>query len=205
VQQSIIQAVAAVLLAASAFNAPATPSNADGVIMHVEKNGDGVDLYAELSVRSSLDQTWEVLVDYDRMAAILSKVDESRIVERKGNQFEVVQKSRLSLGPLSIPLYNRRRVELFPRHEIRSHLIEGDVSSSDFTTSLVEEGDSIRIIWRGRIVPGALAGLAISPDTAAGELRELCQELRTEILRRTNPRFSPKNPFAGIGASQVLK
>ena len=42
----------------------------------------------------------------------------------------------------------------------------------------------MRVIWRGRIVPGLLASLAVTADAVEAELRQLCQELRAEILRR---------------------
>jgi len=166
------------------LNAPDTYPAADDIVVRVQKSGGGLDVYAELAVAATAEQAWDVLVDYDRMAEILSSVDVSRIVKRDGNLLEVVQTSHIGLGPLKISLDNRRRVELIPSREIRSHLIEGDLKASDFTTRLVNEGTAMRVIWRGRIVPGLLSGLAITTGSVEAELRRMCQELGGEILRR---------------------
>ena len=189
--KSILQASAALLLAAAALNPAAVTSNADDVVVRVQKNGGGLDVYAELEVAAPPEPTWEVLVDYDRMAEILSSVDTSRIVNRNGNQMEVAQTSHLGVGPLRVSLHNRRRVELIPRREIRSHLIEGDVTASDFTTRLVQEGSLMRVTWHGRIVPGPLASLAVTREAVEAELRQICREMRAEILRRTARPASP--------------
>lgn len=150
------------------------------------------DVYAAHTVTATPRQIWAVLVDYDHMGEILSNVDASRILNRAGNQFEVAQTTHLDFGPVKLSLHNRRQVELIPEREIRSHLIEGDVKASDFTTRLIDAGSRVRVIWRGRIVPGPRAGLAIIADAVETELRRMCQKLRAEILRRTaRPVFSP--------------
>jgi carbon monoxide dehydrogenase subunit G len=190
--KSTIQGLAALVLATSVLAAPARTPNADDIVVRVKKNAGGLDVYAELTVPATREQTWEVLVDYDHMNEILSTVDDSRIVKQEGNEMEVVQTSHLGFGPFKISLHNKRRVELIPRREIRSHLIEGDLNASDFTTQLMDDGTVMRVIWRGRIVPGALAGLAVTADSVEMELRQLCREMRVEILRRTaRPASSP--------------
>jgi len=182
--KSTIQGLTALVLATSALAAPAITPNADDIVVRVKKNAGGLDVYAELTVPATREKTWEVLVDYDRMDEILSTVDDSRIVKQQGNQMEVVQTSHLGFGPFRISLHNKRRGELTPQQEIRSHLIEGDLQASDFTTRLVEEGALVRVTWRGRMVPGPLAGLAVTAATVEAELRRLCRELRAEILHR---------------------
>jgi hypothetical protein len=190
-RKSTIQGLTALMLATATLEAPAVPPNGDDVVVRVQKGGGELDVFAELTVPASPGQTWEVLVDYDRMGEFLSTVDASRIVKREGSRLEVAQTSHLRFGPLKISLNNRRRVELIPQREIRSHLIEGDLKASDFTTSLVEEGAVMRVTWRGRMVPGPLARLAVTTDVVERQLRQLCQELRAEILRREARRTSP--------------
>jgi len=38
-----------------------------------------------------------------------------------------------------------REVELAPKREIRSHLLKGDLKSSDFSTRISDEGNASRI------------------------------------------------------------
>lgn len=178
------------VLAAAMLNAPDGFPSTDDVVVRVQKSGGGLDVYAELTVAATAKQAWDVLVDYDRMAEILSSVDISRSVKRDGNLLEVVQRSHIGFGPFKISLDNRRRVELIPQREIRSHLIEGDLNASDFTTRLVDEGTLVRVIWRGRIVPGLLSGLAVTTGSVEAELSRMCRELGAEILRRKARRAS---------------
>jgi hypothetical protein len=188
---SSVKGLTVLALVALTVNASAATPNGEAIIVRVQKTAAGIDVYAALTVAATRWQTWAVVVDYDHMGEILSNVDASRIVKRAGNPLEVVQTSHLAFGPLKLSLHNRRRVELIPQREIRSHLIEGNVKASDFTTRLIDEGTGVRVVWRGRIVPGPLAGLAITADAVERELRRLCQQLRAEILRRKAMRASP--------------
>jgi carbon monoxide dehydrogenase subunit G len=178
------QGLAGVVFVTAVLNVPDACQATDDVVVRVQKSGGGLDVYAELTVAASAEQAWGVLVDYDHMAQILSSVDVSRIVKRDGNLLEVVQTSHIGFGPLKISLDNRRRVALIPQREIRSHLIEGDLKTSDFMTRLVPRAAATQVIWRGRIVPGPLASLAVTPGAVEAEVGQLCRELRAEILRR---------------------
>jgi carbon monoxide dehydrogenase subunit G len=183
-RRSVAKGLARFAVVTVTLEAQVATADDEDILVRVQKNDSGFDVHAELTVTATPEQTWEVLVDYDRMAEILSNVDASRIVRREGNHLEVAQTSHLGFGPLKISLDNRRRVEMIPRREIRSHLIEGDVRASDFTTRLVREGMMTRVVWRGRIVPRPLSGLVITSDAVEGELRQLCRELRAEVRRR---------------------
>lgn len=193
--RSTSQGLAGVVLATAVLNVPDACPATDDVEVRVQKNGGGLDVYAELTVAATAEQAWAVLVDYDHMAEILSNVDVSRIVKRDGDLLEVVQTSHIGFGPFKISLDNRRRVELIPRREIRSHLIEGDLKTSDFVTRLVQRGAATQVVWRGRIVPGPLASLAVTPGAVEAELGQLCRELRAEILRRVE---RPVPPACGL-------
>lgn len=161
----------------------ATPPCRDDTV-HVEKDGATFVVEANWSVAASADEVWGVLTDFDHMAQILSSVDASRVLNRDGNRFDVVQTSHGNVGPLHISTESVRRVELTPKREIRSQLLKGDVQASDFRTSIVEEGGVSRISVRGQIVAGALAATAIPVELVEAQTRRTYQELRDEILRR---------------------
>jgi hypothetical protein len=165
---SIPKGLTVLALVALTLNGSAATANGEAVVVRVQKTGAGIDVYAALTVAATPGRTWQVLVDYDRMSEMLSNVDASRVIKRAGNQLEVAQRSHLGFGPIKISLDNRRLVELIPQREIRSHLVEGDVKASDFTTRLIDAGTGVRVIWRGRIVPGPVAGLAITAMPSSG-------------------------------------
>ncbi len=154
------------------------------ITVHVEKDGSAFVVSAELTVAANADEVWVVLTDFDHMAQILSNVDASQIANRDGNKFEVIQKSHASTGPLRISHDSVRQVELSPKQEIRSHLLKGNLKSSDFTTRITEENGGIRITVHGKFVASGLSASAITPEAVESQTRRQYQELREEILRR---------------------
>ncbi len=190
-REAIVQGLAAFLLGMVTLALSAPSRNAEDFVVRVQKAGPGLDVYAELTVAAAAEEIWGVLTDYDQMAQILSSVDASRVIKREGHRLEVAQTSHIGFGPFKLTLNNLRRIELVPKREIRSHLIQGDLKASDFTTRLVKEGAVMRVVWRGRIVPGPLARLAVTADAVEVEVRQLCRELRGEILRRKAGRSAP--------------
>jgi carbon monoxide dehydrogenase subunit G len=181
--------LALTLLAAIAFIAsPATTysqhTSGRDIAVHVAKDGNAFVVTAELTVAASVDEVWAVLTDFDHMAQILSNVDASQIANRDGKKFEVIQKSHTSAGALRISHDSVRQVELSPNQEIRSHLLKGDLKSSDFTTRIAEEGGGIKITVHGKFVAGGLSASAITPEAVESQTRRQYKELREEILRR---------------------
>ena len=132
-----------------------------------------------------------MLTDFDHMATILSNVDQSHIVSREGNRLEVNQKAHGNAGPLKISTDSVRQIELTPKREIKSHLLKGDLKSSDFTTRLAPEGELIRVSVAGKFATGLLAGAALSPEAVQQQTQRQYQELREEILRRKNKQPTP--------------
>ena len=186
-----IGAVAPCALAQPAAGAePATmaakdPETGQNVTTRARKEGPIYVVDATFTVAASQDLAWDVLTDFDQMAQILSSVDASKIVDRKGNEFEVEQRSHGSAGPVRVSLNNVRRVTLVPKTEIRSRLVSSDsLKSSDFTTRLVRQGEHVRVDVRGTFVPAFLASAVISTEGIETQVGRQYTELRDEILRR---------------------
>ena len=176
--------IAALAFIASPIAAHAAQPAGRDINVRVEKDGNAYVVTTELTVAASVDEVWAVLTDFEHMAQILSNVDASQIANRDGNKFEVIQKSHASAGLLRVSLDSVRQVELSPKQEIRSHLLKGDLKSSDFTTRIAEEGGVIKITVQGKFVAGGLSAAAINPETVEAQTRRQYQELRDEILRR---------------------
>ena len=174
----------AAALIASPPTADAAQSAGKDIVVHVDKDGSTFTVGAELTVAADPDEVWSVLTDFDHMAQILSNVDASHIANRDGDKFDVFQTSHASAGLLHLSLDSVRRIELTPKQEIRSHLVKGDLKSSDFTTRLAEDGDVVKITVHGKFVVGGLMGAAITPETVEAQTRQQYEELREEILRR---------------------
>lgn len=167
-----------------AFSVQAAREDGSDIVVHAEKDGPSFAVKAEMLVDATLDEVWAVLVDFDNMARILSNVDESRIANRDGDKFEVIQKSHANAGPVRLTLDSVREVELVPKREIRSHLVKGDLKSSDFVTRVQQEGAGVKVTLSGAFVARGLAAGAISQDTVERQTRRQYQELREEVMRR---------------------
>lgn len=172
--------------------APMAFAAADDITVKVDKTDDSYAVYASLNVPATQDQVWDVLTDFDHMAQILSNVDDSKIVDRKGNTFNVVQKSHGQAGPVRVSLNSTRRVDLSPKTEIRSQFISGDsLKSSVFTTRLMPQGSGTQVVVQGTFVPTWLAGSVITVEAVETQTRRQYAELRDEILRRKNGQPRP--------------
>jgi uncharacterized membrane protein len=174
---------ATIFIVAPAFSWAALPGGRD-ISVHVERDGDAFMVAAELTVAASADEVWDVLTDFDHMAQILSNVDLSRVTNRNGKRFEVIQKAHGSAGLIHVSLDSVRAVELTPKREIQSHLVKGDLKSSDFTTRIARKGGLTWITVRGKIVAEGLSAAAITPEAVQAQTQRQYQELREEILRR---------------------
>ena len=198
-------AMAALAFAASMPASAAPPSPKD-INVRVERDGNTFTVSADLTVAANGDEVWDVLTDFDRMAQILSNVDASRIANRDGNRFEVIQKSHANAGFIKLSMDSVRQVELTPKREIRSHLVKGDLKSSDFQTLINDEGSVTRITVNGKFVAGGLGAAAITPEVVQAQTQRQYQELREEILRRKAKEAPPpcllaKNCAQGSGSS----
>jgi len=179
---------APILALCAALSWPATADPLRGgdedIDVQVRKERSAYEVKLEFTVPATIEQTWNVLADYEHMAQILSSMDSSRIVSRDGNRLTVAQTSHGNAGPVRVSIDAVREITLTPFSEIRSHQIKGDLKASDFTTSLHAEGSHTRVIVTGRLVAAAWASWTLGAETVAAHTRRQYQELRNEILKR---------------------
>ena len=174
-QQGMIRPMPKLLMpiftAIAFFAAPAlslsAPPPARDINVRVTRDGSTFAIDADWSVAANGDEVWAVLTDFDHMAQFLSSVDASRVINREGNRLEIVQKSRASAGLLRLSLENTRAIVLTPKRDIESHLLKGDLKSSDFTTRIVDEAGGSKVFIRGQFVVSGLA----SPRSASNPSR----------------------------------
>jgi len=176
-------AVSAVL--AIALTAGAVPASDDSDIdVHVRQNGNKIAVVVDLPVPATALETWNVMTDYDNMARFVSNLEASRIVERNDNKLIVMQKGKATRGVLSFSFENVREIILTPPSEVRSRMISGDLVESEFTTRVIDHGDSSQIVNHGEFIPKVWVPPLIGPAVIEAETRKQFAELRTEIMRR---------------------
>jgi len=165
--------------------ASAQPATDDQDIqVDVQKNGTELTVRVDCPVKAPAALVWEVLTDYDHMAGFLTNLEVSNVVTRDGDRLQVFQKGRASHGLLSFAFENLREIHLVPLTEIRSHLIKGNMRTSEFTTRVVDDGTQVHILNNGRFVPNVWVPPVIGPSAIEAETRKQFDEIRAEILRR---------------------
>jgi hypothetical protein len=152
--------------------------------VRIQRDGARIIVDVHLPVAATAIEAWAVMTDYDHMASFVSNLESSRIIERTGNTLTIEQKGRASRGPLSFAFQNVREIVLTPPSEIRSRLISGDLKASEFTTRVVDHGDSAEIVNHGEFIPKVWVPPIIGPAVIEQETRKQFAELRAEILRR---------------------
>lgn len=162
----------------------ALPANDADIDVHVLQNGNRITVDVNMPVQATAIETWKVVTDYDNMAKFVSNLKASRIVEQIDNKLIVMQKGKASHGPLSFSFENVREIFLTPPTEIRSRLISGDLELSEFTTRVVDHGDSAQIVNHGEFVPKVWVPPIVGPAVIEAETRKQFRELRDEIMRR---------------------
>lgn len=171
------------MLALLCAPALAQPDERD-VAVHIQRDGPRIIVDVRLPVAATALETWAVATDYDHMASFVSNLESSRILTRAGNVLTIEQKGKASRGPLSFAFQNVREIVLTPPREIRSRLVSGDLEASEFTTRVIDHGESSEIVNHGEFIPKVWVPPIIGPAVIEAETRKQFAELRAEVLRR---------------------
>ena len=182
--RTLFRAVAPILLTLMAAAQAAPPAADSDIDVHVRQDGNHIAVDVDLPVEATAIQTWNVMTDYENMAKFVSNLQVSRIIEHDGNSLLVMQKGKAQRGLLSFSFENVREIMLTPHSEIRSHLISGDLEASDFTTSVVDHGESSEIVNHGEFIAKVWVPPIIGPAVIEAATREQFQQFRAEIMRR---------------------
>jgi uncharacterized membrane protein len=181
----VLLGFAATALLATALTAhAATPEDDADIGVNVRQHGNRIAVDVDIPVKATAIEAWNVITDYDNMPKFVTSLQSSKVLERNGNTVILYQKGVASRGPLSITFENIREIVLTPPTQIQSRLISGDLEESDFTTHVVDHGDSSRIVNHGEFIPKMWVPPIIGPMLIEAETRTQFQELRAEIMRR---------------------
>ncbi len=179
----------AVPVALAASVPPASPAQVDqDISVRVQKAGAEILVDVDCPVRAPVAIVWDVLTDYNNMAAFVSNLQFSGVERRVDNVLTVRQRGKVTRGVFSFAFDNVREIELLPFAEIRSRLVSGDLKASAFTTRIVDLDGLVHISNNGRYTPNVWVPPLIGPVIIEGETRKQFGEIRAEILRRAGRR-----------------
>ena len=176
------------IAAALAFALPAAAADDSDIAIKVRKDGETIHVSVDCPVKAPPAVAWEVMTDYDNMAAFITNLTQSTVRMRMGNRIQVSQKGKASRGPLSISFENTREIQLVPTSEIRSKLIAGDTMPAEFVTRIEERDGVTHVMHTGFYTPSMWVPPGIGPSLIEAETRKQYGEIRAEILKRAQSR-----------------
>lgn len=156
------------------------------IAVSVREAGEAFVVEASFQAPVRLRTAWEVLVDYDHMASILSNLESSKIASRNGNTLIIKQAGVARFGIFTYPFQVEREIRLEPMQRILTKNLSGSLKRMESEVVLAPSppGPPVHIDYRGEFIFGStLAGL-FALSFLRHEIEEQLQALVAEMRRR---------------------
>ena len=167
-----------IVLSWSGFAAAAEPD------IRIDRNNDAFRIDASLVVEAHHHIAWQVLTDYNNLAAFVPGLRTSRIVSAPGEPLLLKQTGQSSFLAFSFPVEFVARLEELPLEAIRFEAVSGNLSRKSGAWQIEARGDSnlTRVSYRAEIVPGfwvpTVIGAAVMGQDVRGKLIAIAAEMR---------------------------
>lgn len=176
------RAVCALAALLCAWHATAAPS--DPISVEAHREGEAVLIEAKASVRADVRVAWEVLTAYDRYTQFISELKSSRILARSGATAIVEQKGEVGFFLFHFPLEVVFSVTEQAPSGVTSRAISGTFREMTSVYELTQDGDRVRLTYRGRLVPA----FRLPPLLGVPALRSAMEKQFTELVREIGRR-----------------
>jgi len=166
----------------------ASPSFADEQEIEVSVREVGETFIVEANFQAPVRArtAWDVLVDYEHMASIMSNMESSKIASRNGNTLIVKQSGVARFGIFSYAFQVEREIRLEPMKRIMTKNLSGSLKrmESEVMLTSASQESGVRIAYHGEFVFGStLAGL-FAQSFLRHEVEEQFQALVAEMRQR---------------------
>ncbi len=132
---------------------------------------------------------WEVLIDFDRMAAFVPNLESSRILTRDDTAIVFAQKGKISYGIFTFAFESERRVELHPKEGLLlAKALSGSAKHMASEMRVAAEGAGTRLAYRVEMIPGRWYPSSFGISGMRHEIAEQFTALAGEMLRRAESR-----------------
>ena len=175
-------ALLAVFLIARAAAATETPIRSIEIVQDSDRYVADVVMFAPVPAHVA----WEVLTDFEHMAAWVPNVRESKVIERESDTVTVEQQGVAKFGLASLPYTSLRQLQLDPRRTVRSTQIKGSMRRLESLMTLTQDGNGTQLTYHLEMVPAGLAAAVLSKDLLRHELTEQFTAIIEEMIRRTH-------------------
>ncbi|HLF38518.1 MAG TPA: SRPBCC family protein [Burkholderiales bacterium] len=157
------------------------PARAAEVTVNAARSGDALQVEASAELVGSLTRAWQVLTDYDRLAAFVPDLQVSRVVSRERNSALVEQKGAARLLFFSYPMDVRLAITEYPRERVESRAVAGNFREMRSTYTLEMREGRVLLRYSGRMVPDfyvpPLIGTLVLRHNVESAFRALVDEI----------------------------
>jgi ribosome-associated toxin RatA of RatAB toxin-antitoxin module len=159
----------------------AAAAQAAEVTVNAARSGDALQVEASAELEGSLTRAWQVLTDYDRLAAFVPDLQVSRVVSRERNSALVEQRGAARLLFFSYPMDVRLAITEYPRERVESRAVAGNFREMRSTYTLEMREGRVLLRYSGRMVPDfyvpPLIGTLVLRHNVESAFRALVDEI----------------------------
>ncbi|MFZ2269771.1 MAG: SRPBCC family protein [Azonexus sp.] len=154
------------------------------IVATVTQIGEAFVIDATIAAPVSLAGAWEVLTDFDHMAAFVGNLKGSRVVRREENTLWVHQDGVIEYGPFSLSFKSEREIRLEPKKRILVKSLSGSMKRMESEAQLKAVADGVEIRYHAEAVPNSELARMFGATIVRHEIEEQFREITTEMLRR---------------------
>lgn len=178
--RSALLAFAALAFAGSVGGATSTPIRSIDIVEESDAYIANVVMFAPVPTSVA----WDVLTDFDHMAAWVPNVRESKVLSRESNVVTVEQRGVAKFGIASFPYVSVRQIALDPQRTVSATQIKGSMRRLESVMTLTPDGDGTQLTYHLKMVPSGLAAAVLSQELLKNELAEQFGAIVEEMARR---------------------
>lgn len=154
------------------------------IAVTVGKSGQAFVVDAQIGVEVSPAVAWDVLTDFEHMAAFLGNLKSSRVIKRDGDVLIVRQEGVASFGPLTIPFESEREIRLEPMQRILATGLSGSTQRMESQADIFKTTQGTGIRYHAEFVPVSRLARLFGEPFVRREVEEQFRDMGMEMLRR---------------------
>jgi ribosome-associated toxin RatA of RatAB toxin-antitoxin module len=165
----------------------AVSTPAADIVVRASRSGDVLQVEASAELEGSLENAWQVLTDYGRLAEFVPDLQVSRVISRDYNTVVVEQKGEARLLFFSYPIDVRLAITEKPREQVVSRAVAGNFREMQSTYALEARQGRIFLRYSGRLEPDFYVPPLIGTYLLRANVESMFRALVEEIERRQKP------------------
>lgn len=157
------------------------------IVVRASRSGDVLQVEASAEFEGRLENAWQVLTDYGRLAEFVPDLQVSRVISRDHNSVVVEQKGEARLLFFSYPIDVRLAITEKPREQVVSRAVAGNFREMQSTYALEARQGRVFLRYSGRLEPDFYVPPLIGTYVLRTNVESMFRALVEEIERQQKP------------------